>query len=263
MPLFPERWAHPYDVCSQKAIIEATMHFPMDVDIARRKQLACFYDFHRSVWIEDDELVEDTYSRRHVFLAYNGRDIDELGSSDDQILSRSYYAAHWLRYRLWAHRHHPDQNSNNRWEYYVEEDVIHKLPSHWIKGRTKFVEARKEFASVAHLWLARFDWTGPGLTPFHREGVERRPSPLPRPGHYERFLRRANGYFLAARVAGLYGDRPGQFPLEDVWQLDETNGADPVPELETPDGLVPDFDPEWYRQRYVPRAERFTNRNQI
>lgn len=262
MPLFPERLPQPFHVCSQKAIIEATMHFPLAEDAERRGQLACFLDFHRSVSF-DILTADDSCSGREVYLAYHGRYLDELGTSYDDIFARSFYAAHWLRYRLYASLHFPQLNSTNRWEYYVANDVVHKLPDHWNKGRTRFIEARKEFASVAHLWLAKFDEQGPGLNPFPREGFVPQPPPWPNPNYFERFLRRANGYFLAAKSAGLYGNRPGQFPLDDVWQLGEMTGTVPVPELDTPDLLVPDFDPEWYRDDYVPRSQRPAAKYQI
>lgn len=252
MPLMPERWEKPFDVCSQKAIIEATMHFPSQADAEKRRRLGCFLDFHRSV--DFDLLASDddeTYGARHVILGYEGRYLEELQTSYEDVFSGAFYAAHWLRYRLYASRQFPDLNSSSKWVYYIRNDVAHKLPRHWARGHITFNRARKKFASVAHLWLALFDETGPGLTPFPRVGAPRRPPPPRQRGHFERvFLARAKSYYSLAQELGVYGDGPGKISIGEVWQLPDEIGLVPIPEFDKPDLLVDDFDAEWYLEQY-------------
>ncbi|PWK59690.1 hypothetical protein C8K44_1438 [Aminobacter sp. AP02] len=253
MPTIPDTLELPFDGCSFEAIVQATMFYPAQDDARKRHHLACHFDVSANINIDaigQDDAI--TISGRRLRTLYLARCFDDFGSSYEDLLASGYYAAHWLRYRLYAAQTYNALGTNNRWQFYMLDEIVHKIPATWPKGR-KFIDtARVGYAPVAHLWLAWYDQYHEGLNLFVTK-IPPAPNfrgPRFRQAGVERLLRRSKSYFEAARAADLYRGRDGLPGLDAVWQLPDFVVGDPLPEVATPDLLVPDFDPDDTFGRY-------------
>lgn len=252
MKIIGEGWEEPFDECSLEAKALATMFYPSSQDVEKRQKLAAAYHTEElMIGARQADTGSTNLTLNDIALVSHSRAAHELGDDSEKLALQGFYAAHWLRYRLYASQEYPAIGSNNRWEFYVQFDLRHKLPERAGRNRNWCNDARAHNTPVAHLWAAWFD-RRPGLRYYRPPSVNRGlGSGVEARDQYD-FLGRAMGYFEAAREARLLSGRRGLPSLEDVWQLPVGTEAEPIRDLTAPDALVPDFDPAFLQGAYFP-----------
>jgi len=235
-------------------MFRAIMHYPKNKDSNKQRRLAAWFSTRPLVYEAKQSIMMGRYSSYDIELLDEARSFEDLGGKPDIMHRRGFFAAHWLRYRLYAAAHKPELGSTERWTAYVIENLLSELPQHWRTHFNTFEADRRAYAAAAHLWLANFDERNeglrltprprPDLTGFSRLNMFDGLYPDERRARVERLYSRAKAYFALGKAAGLYGNSRGQIRLDDVWTLSDQSKPATMQSPESPDLLVAEFDPD-------------------
>lgn len=252
MPIITEGWDGDFRLLSDRSKILATMYYPSAEQVEQRRHFACL---EHAPWnILKDAPLESTVTMRvqdiHA-MAYSGY-VSDFSIEWTKIQAESYFAAHWLKYRLYASINELPINNTVHWGRYASRVISKKLPQTWQRGKNSIQDFRTKFGTVAHLWLAHFD---------NRGFVELDPSRIRIPGvrtgmaalahdPFDRFLRRAAAYYRAAMDFGVFDETRAKPGRDEVWQLPDHVEPGPLPAITTP-SLGDAFDPVAIHEDYL------------
>jgi hypothetical protein len=249
--------------------IYGVMHYPAEKDRAKRDKLADWFEARRFAWDVEEKIEagnRDRYTNWHIKVLSRGRTVEQMGGCQRKIALSAFYAAHWLRFRLYMGNDAGASGSHGKWERYIVNHLFPNTESRrWPHQRDTLNQGRKAYASVAHLWLACMDNVhfadkvveGPdrdgGLIPFAV-------SLAPFFGSFlQEALPRAQALHHAALAMGIFRDPRNSVKEEHLWRLPDSIKPTPLPPFATADFVVRDFDREAFLQRYEPVSREYGN----
>lgn len=252
MPIITEAWDGDFRLLSDRSKILATMYYPSAEQVERRRHFACL---EHAPWksLQDaplDSMVSMRVQDIHA-MAYSGY-VGDFSLEWKKIEAEAYFAAHWLKYRLYASINEPPINSSVQWDYYALSVISKKLPKTWQRGKNNIQDARKNYGTVAHLWLAHFEDRG-----FVELNPSARRPPSVRTGvaglahdPFSRFLRRAGAYYRAAMDFGVFDETRAKPGRDEIWQLPDYVEPGPLPAITAP-SLGDAFNPIAIHEGYL------------
>lgn len=245
MPIIPTNRPALFDRCGFWPITQAVMYYPRvearGTAYARKQRSLVHYFETQTVRASSDLDPEgELFTAWHVRVAQNGRSLKDLEDQPLHIYRSAFYAAQWLRYRIFASRNAPDHNSNGKSDFYAARILPLHLPWEYLfQSEVHILKGRKAYAPVAHLWAACMD--DPDFMQRLAENRLQVPSLLAMASanilrlHRKHLLTRAQAYFRAAVAAGVFGNGKGSLPLDQVWQLPEDIAPATDVTFDTPD----------------------------